>query len=406
MVVEMQKKYLFALADQAIVSFSNFAVVALLGRCISAQGFANFYLIYISFQMANNIFESPFICNPLVILDNEKTNRSSCNRWAASFYCQIVVSVASVAFVLFVSIYNPNIVFLEGVLVSISIIFIQWQLYYRSILLAMIMPNKLLLNDGVTHFVRLFLVVLLIAGKVDCFVYYCWALGIAAFIGVLIGYWQTQSPERGMFNSVVFRKHFEYGKWLFAEASISSMANRGFVIVTSIFLAAESLSTYAACSTIVNLSNIIIIGIINIAFPQATKIYKKNKTELYQYSTRVLSIGSVVVLFLSGIVFLYRDFIIGVVYNYRYSNYTVIMLMMLANVLFQYVAAVQAMILKIVNKPQMIFASRLLSTSFSLSVGLLVTYKFGVNGLAFTICVASFLSMAGMVYAVYQNARI
>jgi len=274
-----------------------------------------------------------------------------------------------------------------------SIWFIQFQELYRSILFANIDMGKVLLNDCITYGCRLlFLFLVIWFGFTDLYIFFA-ILGFSSLLGLIIGYFQTRVPSLISLDRDRLRIDFNFGKWLLLDSFLAVCSYGGYVLLVSKFVDDLRFGTFAASDTVVKVLNVFVIGVFAIATPIGAKKFAEGHDDFLHFMKNIRVYGTALILITCSIIFAAKDAIFHSLYADKFTNYsTILLFLMAANLAFFYQFTYVTMA-KVYEKTRIIFFARVLSAIFSISVGVIVAIQYSAEGIAFTIALSNFVAV-------------
>lgn len=233
-----------AVADQALVSGTNFVTAILLARLCTKEEFGA-YVLALSVLFFLNGIQTALITGPMMVLGAAKEHDEFRRYVTALGVFQLVVAAGAgllalaVAGVMALTPAGPG---LRGAFLGMSaaIFFVQGQDFCRRVLFTRLKPGRVLANDIVFCTIRLVGVVLLawmdsqlpeaervwLTGRNAFFCH-----GVAATVGLMVGLWQL----RGWLGRTLegareaLRENWGFGKWglggTFGQYSLTYAAN-------------------------------------------------------------------------------------------------------------------------------------------------------------------------------------
>jgi O-antigen/teichoic acid export membrane protein len=394
-----ESKYFLSISDQCLVSFVNFFTITAMARFLTLKNYSEFYIVYLAIIMVNNSFQVTFIKQPICIF--AQTIKKSKNReiyYSSGFQNQIIVSSISAIFLIIILWYNDTVNNFTYSIIVFAIFPIQLQEYYRNIFFTEIEPKKVLYNDLLTYGSRaIFFLILLIFSINDNFMYYI-AIGVSSILGSSMGIIQTKIPKKTDGLLTTFKNNFNFGKWLFADSFFDTLSQRGFIVIIAKYISVERFGTFAACSTLLNVFNIVLIGLINIVTPLGMKKFVEHKQDFRRFFIRLLFWGSLFIL-LVGLLFFYnQEFIMKLVYGEKFGNYSLIVGLLIIGKLITYFTSIFALVIKYTNNTKVMFYSRIVAAIFCLSAGVFISRTYQAEGIAFSITIAHLISLCIIIW--------
>ena len=270
----------WALADQAIVSGTNFATTVILARFLGVEEFGRFALAWLAVFFAQNL-QIALIVQPMMNIGAKQKKSERAAYTGTVVLQQIVLALASTVlvfgFLTGSSLYVPQLNLAElAVPVSLLVLFFQASEFLRRYYFVFAQPRWSLVVDGVRYSGQLAMLLggfLLMRDQMTTGVAF-YIMAVASLIGAIAG---AMAFERMRFDRDVFRKvtarQWRFSRWL-APTVFSLWARENLlytVIGTTVGLA--EVGIVRAAQQLVTMVNVPIHGFANVVHVRAAAAY-------------------------------------------------------------------------------------------------------------------------------------
>jgi len=391
----------WALADQAMVSGVNFLTGILLARYLGIEEFGRFTLIWLTVLFVNSI-QHAIINSPMMSIGAKQPEAE-----AASYYGAIIVQMVVFAFVtsllLFMGVWLTGVVFpewqVEGLTfpLAIATFAFQFQDFLRRYFFTRGRAAAAFANDAIRYFGQIavliwlfmFLQVEMDTGRV------LWVIAIMAVLAATVGAFFIERVEvNAKTLCEVASRHWHFSKWLTGSALMQWTTGNLFIIVAGGLLGATAVGALRATQNLMNVLNILFMGLENIVPVRAARVFhEKGKEALCEYLMRVTQFGGGATVIMTSIVAIAPDFWLGLVFGDQYVGYGYLLRWWAVIYLLVFLGLSLMCGLRALEKPRVIFTSYLWTTLFCVFVAYPMTMYLGLNGVLGGIAMFHFLQL-------------
>lgn len=256
----------WALADQGVVSASNFATTLLLGRFLGSDAMFGFYGVLMEALMFLNSLQAALVIYPLSVrgakLDNESLRIfvGQCLRLTAVFALPLAIVIAATTFVLGI----------PGVAIAIALALITWQIHemLRRALISRMRLREAILGDIIRYGGLLGATALLAWTSHLSLSNFFSVMTLVSVIGIVVQVIQIgpRSDNAGELPRIL-REFWHIGRWALC-ASMTALVST--VAVTWTLLLShgeESVAAYTALANLVKISHPMMFSVMALITP-------------------------------------------------------------------------------------------------------------------------------------------
>jgi O-antigen/teichoic acid export membrane protein len=285
----------------------------------------------------------------------------------------------------------------------LSCFFFLGQEFFRRLHIAKLDLKETLINDLVTHSLRLGgLLLLLYTGNlstVPSLVVIC----LSFIIGCFIGYCRLSNDIQVNSYSRIRRDFLEswhFGKWVAAELVPYTMSVQGYIYLTALFIGTQATAALGASQSILNATSVLLLSFSNVMTPVAAKRYTSGGSRaLAAFMTKAGVVSAVPILGFYFLTMLFAEDILNFVYNRNYAGYGWLLFICSLYFIISYFNRMIQIMLYAKKKPDIGFAAK--SASFvvmAVTAYPLISY-YGVFGAAVGTVISQVVILSG--YLVY-----
>jgi O-antigen/teichoic acid export membrane protein len=260
------------LSDQGLVSLSSFLTAALVAKATTPNDYGIFTLLLATSLIVSNVTAS-LITSPYKVLGVSEQAHEPDQSYIAHYVLLVpVAALLSAAGGVAVSLLER----LEPVIV---VLFVAWtvllghQELLRTHYLVTFRYGALLRTDAITHVTRLLVLGLIVVTAIQGLQ---WPL-IAIVLGFLIGVAPSLRVARNVsVESLQVRllasRNWTFGRWILLETILAAASVQLYVYLTAAYLDLETAGGLGAVQAVVNVANVLMLGVVNYAEPQARAV--------------------------------------------------------------------------------------------------------------------------------------
>jgi O-antigen/teichoic acid export membrane protein len=401
-----QKGYL-SVIDQVIVSGSNFFTGLILGRFVSPTEYGVFVLAWTTLMIALSL-QNALVCMPMSVIGAQKSETESATYWGSLLIVQVVLGIGICLIILVGSVILKNIStlsisyqsFLPLISTTIlSCFFFLGQEFFRRLLIIKLVLKDTLINDVVTHSIRVGgLLILLYAGTLNT-VHSLLVISVSFVIGTAFGFYK-------LFNSIQISyarirhdllESWQFGKWVMAEMLPYTLSVQGYIYLTALFIGVQSTAALGASQNILNATNILILSFSNIMMPLAAKRFNTGGNKaLTKLMTKVGILLAVPIVGFYLFTILFAEEILVFVYNQNYGGYGMLLIICSIYFIISYFNRILQIMLYAKKKPDIGFFAKMLSFVVMVVLAYPLIKYYGVYGAAVGTVISQIIILAGL----------
>lgn len=401
-----------SVSDQFVFSLGNFILNILLARFMTASEYGAFAIAFSLFLFSAG-FSTAFFSEPLSVIGHsrysinikEYVGVSICMQTMFSLLLAFLFAIIMIIFRFFKPIDNVTLFSLFGVAIFTPFILFFWFL------------RRICYLEGDAHFALLGSFVYTISLLAGLFFAYrlnsvspFMAFFLMAFAGVVssIFLWRILSiakiskyfPVHKILAFSILRDHWRYGRWI-ALANIANwLCGDFYLILMGIFLGISVTGAYSALENLITPLRQILSGLTLLLIPwMASQKIMKKEEYIGRNSGKLIFSNVLLGLVYSSFILICGKLLIQIFYRKSYFN-DFIWLLPFLGIIGVLTALQQSLgiIVRVLERPRSIFLSKLLSSIFTLSAGILLVYKWKLYGAVAGISLGILLECMVMLY--------
>lgn len=400
------------LADQAIVSGTNFLIGIILTRLLGIQEYGRFALLWMVVLFGLSVAQA-VITKPLVAIEPKMTESRSKKYTAAvhglqlllslliTLVCIIALSIVS-QFDLFVSID-----LLTTISLSVALGLIVLYDYYRKYFFLkedLLMP---LITDGILAFGQLAGIYYLYRSDHLSIAHTLLVIALVYILACAIGFVFNISPSfRTSRLNWVIARHYNFSKWLIGTVSLQWLSGNFFIIAAGGILGAAAVGAVRIAQNVIGLTHVIFLAMENIIPVKAAQAFRKGgEKQLFGFLKKVgFQVGWAILFILILVAFL-APHILEFLYGAAYVPYAYILIGFCIIYLMVYVGYPLRFALRTLEITKPIFWAYVVSAIFSLVSASYMIQYWGIYGLLCGLFITQVLSQAVYIISLWKIKR-
>lgn len=392
----------FSIVSQAVVSVSNFLTGIVVAKAIGISEFGVFSLIAATVLGMQGI-QQALVTGPMLFMS--RVGGEDNGRISQYFTLQVLLSVplaVGAAIVLGTFLHQWSASLLVGIFGAVF--FLQMQEFSRARLYIDLKASEVLVLDITNQGLRLALLLLLwhleSLTVSSAFLVLALASGISSLPAV-----RSVVPQTFRACADVAKNSFQYGRWLLVESLAYYLSVPLYLYFSSAFLSHEATGGLSAVITLLNLPNVLVLGLMNLAIPMARR---KLMNEGYEaWRSQLVSTGAVVIavsVFLYAVISASGSFLLVRVYSPEFAKYANILPIVGVCYCFLAVDTVMAAAFRLAHTPQIGAVTKLWSSIITVAVAYPLISLWGLVGAAIGLVLTSATWLAIYVLYIYKGA--
>lgn len=311
----------FLLADQALVSGFSFINSILIARVFGIENYGIYASVLLGVYFAMNILNS-IVIQPMQVNLSKHDDQNDYIIFnlalQISLLAIIILGFLAISYLLNLNINTFSIyIFAVGVTV---------QDLLRKIFIALSQLKTVFLVDLI--FVSTQTIVLLVFSFIS--LHSVWVLmfwqGLAYVFpfAVALIFLSPFSIKATQWKAYA-KFHYKEGRWLLAAAVVQWSSSNLFVVAAGYYISIKALGALRLCQTIFGVLNVLLVTYENYALPQTAKILNDNQVSAVQYLKKISKQLIIAIVPILLIVFIFSDFLIGLIGGSEFTEYSYIM---------------------------------------------------------------------------------
>lgn len=385
---------IWGLADQSLVSASNFLAVVLLARALEPSAFGLFLLGYTALLFVNQL-QNSLITRPHNVLAAALEGGEYASFTTAAAIAQAVFSVGVLLVALGCALVAAA---AQGdmalLLFALGPAAFAWQMqeFLRQVMYTKGLVGRAFVCDLISYGGQALLVALLFASGKLSGTGVLFALAGSSLLAAMAGCWQVRNAF-GRPDWEALTATWRFGRWLLGDGVGSWLSSNLYPLLTAAIVGVSGVAVLKAAQNLLAPGQVVMNAFMAYAVPRAARAeaYQGRKQMKRFVMRTATSAGLLLVVYWCGISALAGP-ALSLLYGETYAGYGALVgLMGLAYFAF-YVTIAQSVALLAMERTSAIFAGRLVAIVLTFSAGLVLVWWFGTYGAA----IGSALSQLGL----------
>lgn len=402
----------WSLLDQAMVSGVNFLSGVIIARYLGIEEFGVFSIALLIVQLANDL-QNPLIVSPMMSI-GPKRNTNELPEYFGSLMIQQFAWAVFTSALVFVCALTAKNMFPEWGMhtltlpLTAAVFSYQSHDFMRRYFFAIQKPAIAFSIDAVRYLGQLSILIAVISTNGASSSTVLWIVTFSSVISVAIGFLKKEPvkiPTREYFKSIVAH-HWDFSRWLAAGTLLQWISTNFFTIASSAILGAGAAGAIRACQTIMGVSNIILLGLENVAPRKAASLYHKHGIKaMMKYLDKVLLFGGGSMIILVFFISIAPEFWLNLFFGEEYAGHGDI-LMWVCTVFLMGVLGMKSFIgLRSIEKTKPIFWVNTVKTIFTLLFSAPLIIYFGLTGAMMGMLITKSFSSITYSIILHREAR-
>ena len=395
------RKGAWALADQVLMTGTNFFTMVLVARTISPREFGLYSLAYTGLLFANSI-QSALIIQPHTTLGAPRPREAYRTYTTDTAWLQIALAIVTTIIVALLGIAMH----IQGLWIAPAIIALAsaapaWQLqeFARRALYVRSRVRSAFMNDLLSYGGQLGLLsILTLKGDVDP-VTAILAMAVTSAAAALMGAWQIRDQIEWTLRRpelrITARENWSFGKWLLGGDLAYWTSGQIYPLFAAAFVSVTATGLMRAAQTIIGPTNVLMNSLDPLFSPRAARAYARGGLGELR---GVISGLQLLVAILMGsycvMVAVFAQPIFSLVYGPEYARHSWMLSVVATAALIASLRSPIRIGLKALHQPRAVFSSYLASSLTNLTLGVLIVRWYGMAGLAIGLMLNSLVLQA------------
>jgi len=321
----------WALADQVMVSGSNFLTGILLARYLGLEAFGVFTLAWMAVLFVNSI-QFSLISSPMMSIGPKQAEDKQPAYYGAVLLQQLIFSMFSAALMLMGIAASARLFPEWGVepliwpLVAASLAF-QVQDFIRRYFFTCGRSTVAFINDAVSYLGQIAVLAWLVFETTLTSAIALWTIAATSVLAIILGFSSFESlrVDRTIFRQTL-QRHWVFSKWLTASALLQWASGNLFIVAAGSVLGAAAVGAMKAAQNIVGVTHILFQGLENIVPIQASRHFSSGgMASLTRYLRKVTIAAAIFVIPLLVLALVFPAFWLELVYGAEYAEYAFVL---------------------------------------------------------------------------------
>lgn len=372
-----------AVADQGVLSLSNFLTGVLAAKTLSPNDFGIFSLFFAAMVILSGI-QNSLVTGPIRVLGVRACVEERSQYFSNQLYLQVilgsVISVMAIIVILLFSFSGANL----AISFALSVFLLQLQELFRVINLTKLAIGSLVRLDVVTHSLRIGTMLILAANDLVTLPAIFLAIAVSSGVGVFIYRDRVvNGAEHRHTLRAAASENWGFGRWLLLEAFAYSASVQLYLYITALIIDTQSVAALYAVLSMLNMVNVLLSGVMGFAIPVARQRllatgYKDWKRWLFRVG--VLLTGATAIFWVA--VSVLAAPLLNIIYTEFYADYSNLVLIIGASYLFRAVNTVLLAGFRTSGQPHIGFRAQVASAFVTLLAVYPLLKIWGVAGAA------------------------
>lgn len=382
------RKGVWALADQALISATNFATMVLVARVLTPREFGLYSLAYTGLLFTNSV-QSSLVTQPHASLGAPRAGSAYVSYTTDTAWLQAGFGLLTALVVLGVGMaLHVRDLWIAPMVIALAPAALAWQLqeFVRRAMYVTTHLGGAFVNDVVSYGGQLALLVGLWQQDMLTPVTAILAIAGTSAAAFVLGAWQVRDQlDRSLFRPqlrATLRENWLFGKWLLGGNLAFWTSGQLYPIVAAALVSVSATGLMRAAQTILGPTTVVVTALDSLFSPRAARSYARGgleelRTSLARMETLVtIAIGTYCL-----VVAVFAKPIFGLVYGPEYARQSWMLTVVALATLLASLRLPVRIGLKAIRQTNAIFHSYGASSAVNLTLGVLIVQRYGTIGL-------------------------
>lgn len=401
--------------DQGLFSGVNFLLNVFLARWISPAeygGFAVSYSIFLLFSA----FQVAIIAEPMSIFGASRKGKGIRDYLDAMLQIQWVGSIIVSIFLIITAVFIQD-KFIStaqiGMAVSLPFIFLCWYLRRASYLQSEVL--KALFTSAVfAIFLTVIIFFLFLTRNISSVTAYI-AIGTSSLIASILSlnnlgvhFWGSSKGISKSQYKAIIHEFWGFGKWILAAHVASWAVSMAYPLIIAGFLDLEHAGAFRAVQNLYLPLQQFLASITLLVLPWlARQRIARGESRVLETSRNIVFIAGVFSLVYCFLVVLFRQKIVNFLYvNLFYDSFVELIPYLAVASILNVIPLILGLSLRVLGKPDVILWSKGSSILFMLTAGLLLIWRFEMEGVILSVLFSALIEMLVLVFYYFRLGRL
>jgi O-antigen/teichoic acid export membrane protein len=373
----------WGLADQALVSLTNFLTMVFLARSMAPSTFGAFVVVYTALLFASNL-QTSLITRPLNVLAAPLGSEAYRIYAAYATTAQLLLAIAFTA----IALLGAAVAVLLGattvyaLLVALAMALFAWQLqeFVRQVWYTRGHIREAFYCDLISYGGQ----AVLIAGL--------WSIGhlsgagalyavaITSALAALWGFKRLNLPSRS-FSMAALRPSWHFGKWLVVECLGQWLSAQLFPLLCAAIAGIAAAGYFKAVQNLVAPVHIVLNAFQSIAVPRAAREYALGgRGAMLAFLIPTAALAGVALVAYFAVIGVLGSWLMGLLYTDKYIGHASLIWLFSFYYLVLHLVQTESAALMAMGNTRAIVVGRIASVLLTLTAGVWLTWQFGIYG--------------------------
>jgi O-antigen/teichoic acid export membrane protein len=380
-------------ADQAVLSISNFVTLILVARAVGPKEFGAYSLALTLVLFAMSI-QAALLNKPYVVLSAARKSEAEAREYVTSvLWGQVLFALAANAIALPIA----YLAYVHGrtedaaLLLVAGVVVFAWGLqeYIRQVLYVERRMRDAVINDVISYFGQLFLVVVAWQAGVLTPVLAFGLIALTSAVATVYGLAQIRGSVQPRLSWRAFRQdgveNWRFGRWIIGAALLTGTVDLAYTWLVAGFVSIAAAGALRAVTAVMGPTHILLKTMDSTLTPVAARTAQRDGvTGIKRLVFRVFVITGVPMLGWCLFVSVSSGRLLDFLYGPEYAPYAWLLPLGALSYAISWSNRIVGTALIARQVPQALFHSQVAQSVFFWTVGLVATYEFGLKGAAVT----------------------
>jgi len=380
---------LWSMADQALISATNFVTMVLLARNLSPSAFGAFTLAYTALLFANSL-QAALITQPHNVIGATRTGEDYVSYTTATAGMQLVLALAcGLICAVGALVLDALDISASRLLLALAPAIVVWQLqeFIRRVLYTKHNVIGALVNDGISYGGQLVGIVVLWRMDSLTEVRAILVLAITSAGATVVGLWQIRHHLTADLIRVAWHpmlsENWRLGKWLTSSALVSWSSSQLYPILTAGLVGAAATGAIRATQTVLGPTQVLVRAIdISLSSPIARNFRDKGNGAVRSLVRKTFLATAPIMGGYCALTVVFAHPLLRFLYDDNFSSYSWLLWVAAAGSLLTYSSTPLAVALRATGHARPLFSAQGIATCLALTLGIGLVHQFHLIGTA------------------------
>jgi O-antigen/teichoic acid export membrane protein len=396
----------FTLADQAVVSGSNFLLTIILTRALGLEQYGSFALIWIVVLFNLSMHQS-LIGLPLINFGTNTQGKESEKFFSNMFSFHLVYAVAAALltslFVWLLGMTFPKWELNElCLLIPLCTFFFLNHEYFRKRFFTKSQPNKALILDAIAYLPQV--ISFTILGVINSLSVHLALIivSVSFLLSSLFGLWSHSKVTFSLNNVIpIIRNQWNFSRWLLSSSILHWLTGNLFLVAVGATIGTSAVGAIKIIQNLMGVLNVFFITLENYVPVSAVKLFAvEGRKSLITYLSRVSVKGMIFTFLVVSLLAVFSEPIIRFVYGEMYLEYKELIYGFGVIYLIVFIVLILQIAIRTLQSTKDIFISQVISAIFCILIASPVVHLFGIQGVIIGMAISQIVKGAWYIFSI------